>query len=525
MTAVTAPRTMRIGERSFPVVLPNRRDPRLHLAAVIISVHTIGITALGFEVSVPQILAAIITAGLIDIAMTMSLEKRLVWPASGMLTGSGVALILRYVPTGSGDYWSWAGWYWFALVAGFSVLTKYLIRWRGEHVFNPSNVGLVLAFLIVSTEVLEPLDFWWAPLDFWMVLTYAVIIVGGVAITRRLRLFEMAIVFWVIFAASLAVLAASGHCMISTWSTTPVCGERFWATLATSPEVLIFLFFMITDPKTIPHGRAARVTFAATLGVFTTLMIAPNTLEYGAKVGLLASLAIWSAIRGLFSRAFPAVTPDRTGLAVLAGRVLRPGTPRAVFSRGLAMGALVVVLAVGIVFAGRPARQPAIAASLADREVSVEIDASALPAVTIDPSVEGIDMVVDEATASQLAVMLAEDLALEGEAVGEADTSRLALAVGGRRLTEIQARIDDAVTSGERPVDHYDFDTLTLILAGEDEGQTSAALAFVASGSIEQVVHDSSGAELSRSSRPLEATFVMRQLAGERWLIVDVLDS
>ncbi|MGD2059649.1 MAG: hypothetical protein PVF87_02170 [Acidimicrobiia bacterium] len=525
MTAVTAPRTMRIGERSFPVVLPNRRDPRLHLAAVIISVHSIGITALGFEVSVFQILSAILTAGLIDVAWTMSREKRLVWPASGMLTGSGVALILRYVPTGSGEYWSWAGWYWFAAVAGFSVLTKYLIRWRGDHVFNPSNVGLVLAFLIVSTKVLEPLDFWWAPLDFWMVLAYAVIIMGGIAITRRLRLFEMAIVFWVVFVASLAVLAASGHCMIATWSTTPVCGGRFWTTLATSPEVLIFLFFMITDPKTIPHGRTARVAFAATLGVFTTLMIAPHTLEYGAKVGLLGSLAVWSAIRGLFSRAFPVVAPEGAGLGVLGRRLLRPDATGAVFSRGLAMGSIVVVLVVGIVVAGRPARQPAIAASLADREVSVEIDAASLPPVTIDASVKGIDMVVDEAAAAGLAVMLAEDLALEGEAVREADASRLALADGGRRLTEIQARIDDAVTSGERSVDHYTFDTLTLILAGEDEGQTSAALAFVASGSIEQVVHDPSGAELSRSSQTLEATFVMRQLAGERWLIVDVLDS
>ena len=124
--------SMRLGERDIPVVLPNRRDPRLHLAAVIISVHTIGITALGFEVSVPQIIAAIFTAGLIDIGFTLAREGRLVWPASGMLTGSGVALILRYVPTGSGDYWSWAGWHWFALVAGVSVLSKYLLRWRGN---------------------------------------------------------------------------------------------------------------------------------------------------------------------------------------------------------------------------------------------------------------------------------------------------------------------------------------------------------------------------------------------------------
>lgn len=522
---VTHQPTMRLGERNIPVVLPNRRDPRLHLAAVILTVHTIGITALGFEVSIPQILVAIFTAGLIDVAFTLGREARLVWPASGMLTGSGVALILRYVPTGSHEYWSWGGWYWFALVAGLSVLTKYVLRWRGSHIFNPSNLGLVVTFLLVSSLVLEPLDFWWAPLDFWMLLAYGVIIFGGVMITRRLGLLEMAAVFWVILVAGLGVLAASGHCMIATWSTTPVCGERFWTTLSTSPEILIFVFFMITDPKTIPRGRSARVVFAATLAVFTTLMIAPHTLEYGAKVGLLASLVIWSPLRHVFERALPASSVEGSGVRSLMSRLGRPAAPAGSFGRGLLLGSVPILVAVGIVIAGSPARQPALASSVPEPAFTVDIDAATLPSVSVDPSLDQLNMSIDADVTSQLAVVLAENLALEGEAIRHADVSRLAIADGGERLNEIQTRLEEAVTEGRRPVDHYHFDSLHLRAAGLSEGQTSAALAFEGTGTIDQVVHDASGDELESSSRPFQATFVMRQLGGERWSIVRVIES
>lgn len=216
---------------------------------------------------------------------------------------------------------------------------------------------------------------------------------------------------------------------------------------------------------------------------------------------------------------------NRKGAADLLDRLTEPASRAASFGRGLTLGAILVLLAGGIVLAGTPARQPALAASLPDQDISVQIDASTLPDVTVDPSVERVNMVVDDAAAMELAVTLAENLALEGEAIRYADASRLAGADSGRRLDEIQARLEDAVTEGVRPVDHYEFESLHLRVAGESEGQTSAALAFEATGTVERVVHDPSGAELSHSSRPFSATFVMRQVGSERWSIVRVIES
>ena len=152
-----------------------------------------------------------------------------------------------------------------------------MIRYRGTHLFNPSNIGLVVAFVVLGSERVEPLDFWWAPLNVWTLTAYAVILAGGFVITARLHLLAAAATFWVALAVGVGVLAASGHCMTARWAFAPVCGFDYWRVIVTSPEVLIFLFFMITDPKTVPAGRVGRVVFGLLVAVASTLLMAPQT--------------------------------------------------------------------------------------------------------------------------------------------------------------------------------------------------------------------------------------------------------
>ena len=111
-------RTLTLGGSTYPLILPNIRDPRLHVAAVIITIHVLGQVGLHFQVSVPQILAAILTCAIIEVVLTFRQSRAFVWPASAMLTGSGVALILRVVGTPADDPWNTYAWYVFAGVAG-----------------------------------------------------------------------------------------------------------------------------------------------------------------------------------------------------------------------------------------------------------------------------------------------------------------------------------------------------------------------------------------------------------------------
>ena len=132
---------------TYPVVLPKLRDPRLHLAATITSLQVLGQVAFDFRLSISQILVCLVTCAVIEVTIVMRKQHVLMWPASALLTGNGVAFVLRVPGTVHGDWWSMNGWWIFAGTAAGALLSKYVIAWRGQHVFNPSNIGLVVCFL------------------------------------------------------------------------------------------------------------------------------------------------------------------------------------------------------------------------------------------------------------------------------------------------------------------------------------------------------------------------------------------
>src|SRR5438105_157754 len=276
--------TLLIRGTPYPVLLPTLRDPRLHLAGVIVSLQILGQTAFDFSLSIAQILTAIGTCALLETGIAFWRQRVIMWPASALLTGNGVAFVLRVPGTHHGEWWSTRGWWIFAGTAAVSLLSKYVIKLRGRHLFNPSNIGLVICFLALGSSRADPLDFWWGPMSPWMALALAIIVVGGLAILSRLRLLEIAVGFWIAFAAGIGVLALSGHSMTARWHLGPITGGYFWWILVSSPEILVFMFFMISDPKTIPDGRVGRLVYAVAVGLGAALLIAPQTTEFASKV-------------------------------------------------------------------------------------------------------------------------------------------------------------------------------------------------------------------------------------------------
>jgi len=521
-------RTLTLGRTSYPLVLPSIRDPRLHVAAVIITVHVLGQVGLHFRVSVPQILAAILTAAVIEVALTFRTSRAFVWPASAMLTGSGVALILRVVGTPPDDPWNTDAWYVFAAVAAFSLLTKYVIRHRGSHVFNPSNIGLVLTFVVLGSTRVEPLDFWWGPLNAWMIAAYAVIIGGGLLITRRLHLLALAATFWVALAIGLGILAASGHCMTANWAFAPVCGVDYWRVIVTSPELMIFLFFMITDPRTVPGGQVGRVVFGALVAAISTLLMAPQTDEWGTKVGLLAGLVVLCAARPVLDRVLPEPRSAADDLRRFASRVAVGGGAGAGILRGGLrvglIGAAVLLLGAGIVVAGSPARGlvvPDMTEALA--AVPHQIDPATLPAITVGQDVMDWDHEIAGPGMPEVVQTLAENLELENQALLRKDAGILTAVDHGDRLKELQARLQDAVQTGRTVVDHYQFDSMHVRLVVPFGVQTGLSLGFDSRGTLIEETYDASGALRARRSSPFALSFIVRRATGGRWLDVAVL--
>ena len=528
MTAPARPlgRTLTLGGTAYPLVLPSIRDPRLHVASVIITIHVLGQVGLHFHVSVPQILAAIAACWVIEVALTFRSTRMFVWPASAMLTGSGVALILRVVGTPADQPWYTGDWWVFAGVAAFSLATKYVIKYRGSHVFNPSNVGLVIAFIVLGSSRVEPLDFWWGPLSIWLVIAYTVILVGGTLITRRLKLLALAGTFWVAFAAGQGVLAASGHCMTANWAFAPVCGIDYWRTIVTSPEVLIFLFFMITDPKTTPSGRVGRVVFGLLVAILSTLLMAPQTDEFGTKVALLSGLVLLCAARPLIDRIVPEPKSEADRLRAFAGRLVPSGIGGP--ARGVA-GAVMAVVAVaiiggGIVLAGSPARTGhAAVSSEALTRPPTTINADTLPAITVGDDVLSFDHTLDGAGMAAVVTTLAQNLELENQALLTRDAALLPQVDHGDRLDEMQQRLAEATGSGTTKTEHYAFDTIDAHLIVPFGKQTGLSLGLDAKGTVTEDTYDANGNLVSHQSSPFAQTFAVRRALGDRWLNVGVL--
>lgn len=509
--------TLTLGAQTYPVVLPNIRDPRLHVAAVIITIHLLGQVALKFQVSVPQILAAIVTCAILEVAITFIQTRSIVWPASAMLTGSGVALILRVVGTPAGDPWTTFGWEIFAVVAGASLLSKYVIRYRGTHIFNPSNIGLVVAFIVLGASRVAPLDFWWAPLTPAMLLAYAVILGGGLLITRRLKLLALAAAFWAVLAAGTGVLAATGHCMTANWSFTPVCDIDYWRVIVTSPEVMVFLFFMITDPKTVPAGQVGRIAFGALVGVASVLFMAPQSDEFGAKVALLAGLIALCAARPLIDALAPAPRSELDH----ARRYLRRVRTR---QGALAAVAAVVVLPVAVAAAGMPARGVVVpdTTELLSR-VPTSIDPSSLPAISVSQDVYEFDHQLAGDGMPLVLVTLAQNLEIENQALLRRDGSLLAAVDHGDRLTEMQARLADAIAAGVATVSHYRFDAVSVSLLVPFGVQSGLSLGLRGTGTVTEQVYDAAGVLTSSTQREFDLVFAVRRPTGGRWLNVGVL--
>ena len=415
-------RALRVRGASYPVILPSWKDPRLHLATTFVCLHTLGQTYFHFALSIPQILAPLLTCGLIEGVVAFRQRRVIMWPASALLTGNGIAFILRVPGTQHGDWWSLNGIWIYVAVAVVSMLSKYFIKFRGRHVFNPSNFGLVLCFLTLGSTRVEPLQFWWGPMSPALFVVLGVIIVGALVILSRVGLLAVAALFWVTFAAGLGILALSGHAFSANWHLGPVADSYFWRVLVTSPEVFIFLSFMITDPQTAPRTPRGRRIYAISIGLLSVLLIAPQTTEFAAKVALLATLTIVCAVRPLI---ILARERRAAGVSPIPGAPLRrPALGAAAVALGAAVFAGLVVVA------GSPARSLA-GASAVSASSGVSVSIASTPGLVR----------IDRTTGNRAAADAIDDLRLVAQALSTRSTADLAKYAGGPYLAVLRTQV------------------------------------------------------------------------------------
>lgn len=134
----------------------------------------------------------------------------------------------------------------FALCAAISIASKYVFRFRGTHIWNPTNFGIVIMLLIASDSMAVLSIQWgsnvWAMVAIWIV---------GLAVISKVKLFHVCAVY---------VLSFIGF----AWLRSVYTGELFLAEVAplTGPMYQLFVLFMITDPKTTVSTKKGRMIVA-----------------------------------------------------------------------------------------------------------------------------------------------------------------------------------------------------------------------------------------------------------------------
>jgi len=251
------------------------RDPRHYQIGVLTTLLIYGLVWLDFEITVSRVITILSVTLLTQYICTRLWHVPRFDARSACISGLSLCLLLRANSA-----------LLIVLTAAVTIASKFLLRWNGKHLFNPTNFGIVAMMHITGQVWVSPGQ--WGNAAFFGFLMACL---GGLVVNRAAR----SDVAYVFIAATLILVFGR------TWWV----GEPMTIPLhrLQSGALLLFTFFMISDPKTTPNSRAGRVVFA-TLIAFTAWYVQYRLFRTN---GLLWSLALWSAAVPLLDWLLPGV--------------------------------------------------------------------------------------------------------------------------------------------------------------------------------------------------------------------------
>jgi enediyne biosynthesis protein E5 len=213
------------------LTLENRYIPPVFITLILL----IGHLTYGILESYPKTLLAIGTAVGVELILGRIFLGK--WPnvASAYISGISVGILIR-----SPAFWP------YALCAAIAITSKYVLRIKGRHLWNPSNFGICV-MLFLAAESVATLSVQWGN-NVWPLV---VIWLLGSAIVWRVHRLHISATY----VASFFVLA-----FLRAW----IMHDPWQSEIApiTGPEYQLFVFFMITDPKTTVRSRMGQCIVA-----------------------------------------------------------------------------------------------------------------------------------------------------------------------------------------------------------------------------------------------------------------------
>jgi Na+-transporting NADH:ubiquinone oxidoreductase subunit NqrB len=166
---------------------------------------------------------------------------------SSMITAFGLCLLLKT-----------NHWYVCVLAAFISIAGKFIFRYRKKHLFNPSAQGIAATILLTGEAWISPAQ--WGS---GIVILFGVCCLGIIIVTRVQKLDVS-----VAFLATYMSLLFTRQILYLGW---PI---DFFVQSVSTGSLLLFGFFMISDPKTAPDNAKARIIWAVLIGALSFYLTA-----------------------------------------------------------------------------------------------------------------------------------------------------------------------------------------------------------------------------------------------------------
>jgi Na+-translocating ferredoxin:NAD+ oxidoreductase RnfD subunit len=221
--------------------IENRYLAPIFITCILLTGHL----SFGILESYQKTLLAIVVSIVTELALGRIFFHKWVHPASAYISGISVGILVR-----SPAFWP------YALCSAISITSKYVLRVKGRHIWNPSNFG-ISAMLFLVPETVATLSIQWGNYLLPMVIIW---ILGSVIISRvhRFNITGTYVASFIAFA------------FLRSWMT----GSPWQSEIApiTGPMYQLFIFFMITDPKTTVRSRTWQCVVAFLIALVEMVM-------------------------------------------------------------------------------------------------------------------------------------------------------------------------------------------------------------------------------------------------------------
>jgi len=213
------------------ITIPRQYFAPLLITGILLAAHI----SFGILDSYQKLLTAIVVAVLTEMILHKAVTGKFRNLSSAYVSGISAGILVR-----SPLLWP------FALCAAISITSKYVLRYKGRHIWNPTNFGVV-ALILIASDSAAILSIQWGN-NMWAM--FVIWIIGLVSLwkIKRLNITLTYITFFIVFA----------------WLRSLYTGDPFLAEVAplTGPMYQLFALFMMTDPKTTVKNRTGQSAVA-----------------------------------------------------------------------------------------------------------------------------------------------------------------------------------------------------------------------------------------------------------------------